>query len=114
MFEEWIQLACKRGASLDLDPVPYLNSGKLLMEQIDPAELAPGEFIQRVRDTVEKLDAKVVVIDSLNGYINAMPGEQHLPLQMHELLGFLNQRGVLTILVLAQAGLMGTTVTFAG
>jgi circadian clock protein KaiC len=111
MFEEWIQLACKRGASLDLDPVPYLNSGKLLMEQIDPAELAPGEFIQRVRDTVEKLDAKVVVIDSLNGYINAMPGEQHLPLQMHELLGFLNQRGVLTILVLAQAGLMGTTVT---
>ncbi len=111
MFEEWIQLACKRGASLKLDPAPYLESGKLLMEQIDPAELAPGEFIQRVRDTVDQLDAKVVVIDSLNGFLQAMPGEQHLSLQIHEMLGFLYQRGILTILVIAQSGLLGTSMT---
>ncbi len=111
MFEEWTALACKRGASLNLDPTPYLQNGTLRMEQIDPAELSPGEFIQRVRNTVDRDGAKVIVIDSLNGYINAMPGEHHLALQMHELLGFLNQRGVLTILVLAQAGLMGSAMT---
>jgi circadian clock protein KaiC len=81
------------------------------MEQIDPAELSPGEFIEHVRRTVEERDARVIVIDSLNGLINAMPGEQHLPLQLHELLAFLNQRGVVTILVLAQAGLMGSNMT---
>ena len=111
LFEEWIQLACKRGASLNLDPVPLMEEGKLSMEQIDPAELSPGEFIDRVRHSVLKRGATVVVIDSLNGFINAMPGEQHLPLQMHELLSFLNQQGVLTLLVLAQAGLMGSNMT---
>jgi circadian clock protein KaiC len=111
LFEEWVQLACKRGAGLGLDPLPGLKSGKLSMEQIDPAELSPGEFIEHVRGTVERKHASVVVIDSLNGFINAMPGEQHLALQMHELLGYLNQRGVLTILVLAQAGLMGSNMT---
>jgi circadian clock protein KaiC len=67
--------------------------------------------VQRVRDTVEIKGAKIVVIDSLNGFMNAMPGEAHLPLQMHELLGYLNQRGVLTLLVLSQAGLMGSTMS---
>jgi circadian clock protein KaiC len=107
LFEEWTHLACKRGASLNLDPCPYIDAGKIHMEQIDPAELSPGQFIQHVRDSVEQQDAKVVVIDSLNGYINAMPGENHLAIQMHELLAFLNQRGVASFLVLAQAGLMG-------
>lgn len=107
LFEEWVHLACKRAAALNMDPCPYLNQGKLHIEQIDPAELSPGEFIQHVRDSVEKRGAKVVVIDSLNGYLNAMPGEHHLAIQMHELLAFLNQRGVVTLMVLAQAGLMG-------
>ncbi len=111
LFEEWIHLACTRGDGLDIDPVPCMNSGKLTMVQIDLAELSPGEFIQRVRRAVDDRGAKVIVIDSLNGYINAMPGEQHLALQLHEMLGFLNQRGVLTILVLAQAGLMGAPAT---
>jgi len=111
LFEELVSLACKRGAGLDLDPRPYLEAGKLHMEQIDPAELSPGEFVQHVRDTVEKRNARVVVIDSLNGFINAMPDEAHLPLQMHELLAFLNHRGVVTILVLSQAGLMGSNMT---
>jgi circadian clock protein KaiC len=111
LFEELTYLACKRGASLAMDPRPFINSGLLHMEQIDPAELAPGEFIQHVRDTVEKKNARVVIIDSLNGFLNAMPDEAHLALQMHELLGFLNHRGVLTILVLSQVGVMGTNMT---
>ncbi len=111
LFEERTHLAVKRAVSLSLDPRPFLDSGVLRMEQIDPAELSPGQFIQYVRDSVERQNARVVVIDSLNGFINAMPGEHHLALQMHELLGFLNQRGVVSILVLAQAGLMGATMT---
>jgi len=111
LFEEWVRLACKRAAALNLDPGPYLDTGKLAIEQIDPAELSPGEFIQRVRDCVEKHGARLVVIDSLNGYLNAMPGEHHLAIQMHELLAYLNQRGVVTILVLAQSGMMGAAMT---
>lgn len=111
LFEEWVHLACKRGAALHMDPCPYMEAGKLLIEQIDPAELSPGEFIQRVRHSVEKRGATVVVIDSLNGFINAMPGEHHLALQMHELLTYLNQRGVVTLLVLAQAGLVGAAMS---
>jgi circadian clock protein KaiC len=110
LFEELAYLACKRGASLGIDPAPHIKSGKLQMEQIDPAELSPGEFVQRVRDTVEKKGASVIIIDSLNGFINAMPGESHLALHMHELLGFLNQHGVVSIMVLSQAGLMGSTM----
>jgi circadian clock protein KaiC len=108
LFEEWTQLACKRAARLQFDPCPYIESGNLYMEQIDPAEFSPGQFIQHVRDSVEQLGAKVVIIDSLNGFINAMPGEHHLALQMHELFAFLNLHGVVTILVLSQVGLMGT------
>jgi circadian clock protein KaiC len=108
LFEEWIPLAMKRAAGLNLDVQPHVESGSIQMQQIDPAELSPGEFIQKVRRAVEEDGAKVVVIDSLNGFMNAMPGEQHLVLQMHELLAFLGQKRVVTILVLSQAGLMGT------
>ena len=111
LFEELASLACKRGAGLGLDPRPLIEAGRVHLEQIDPAELSPGEFIQHVRDTVEKRNARVVIIDSLNGFMNAMPGEAHLALQMHELLGFLNHRGVVSILVLSQAGLMGSAMS---
>jgi circadian clock protein KaiC len=77
------------------------------MQQIDPAEMSPGEFTARVRKSVEVDHARVVIIDSLNGYLNAMPEERFLILQMHELLSYLGQRGVLTLLVLAQHGLIG-------
>jgi circadian clock protein KaiC len=76
-------------------------------QQIDPAELSPGEFAANVRRSVEVDGARLVVIDSLNGYLNAMPDERFLILQMHELLSYLGQCGVLTILVLAQHGLVG-------
>ena len=84
-----------------------LRSGKLRVQQIDPAELSPGEFAANVRQSVEREGATIVVIDSLNGYLNAMPDGRFLILQMHELLSYLGQRGVLTILVLAQHGLVG-------
>jgi circadian clock protein KaiC len=77
------------------------------IQQVDPAELSPGEFADRVRQAVETDGARVVIIDSLNGYLNAMPDERFLILQMHELLSFLSQQGVLTLMVLAEHGIVG-------
>src|ERR1700747_157849 len=73
--------------------------------------MSPGEFTQLVRDAVEKRNVRVLLIDSLNGYLNAMPDERFLVLQVHELLSYLNQLGVLTIMVLAQHGLLGHMLT---
>lgn len=84
-----------------------LGSGKIRFQQIDPAEMSPGEFAASVRHSVEADGARLIVIDSLNGYLNAMPEGRFLILQMHELLTYLNQQGVLTLLVLAQHGLVG-------
>lgn len=86
--------------------------GKITVQQVDPAELAPGEFACQVRDSVEK-GARVVVIDSLNGYLNAMPEERFLTLHLHELLSYLGERGVTTIIVMAQHGLIGAGMTSA-
>ena len=80
------------------------------MQQVDPAELSPGEFAHGVRAAVERDGAGIVVIDSLNGYLQAMPDERFLTAQLHELLTYLDQRGVVTILVMAQHGFMGTAM----
>lgn len=98
-----------RTLGLPLDEV--LALGLVEYRQIDPAELSPGEFAMLVREAVEKNGARLVVIDSLNGYLNAMPDERFLILQMHELLSYLNQQGVLTLLLLAQHGLVGPQET---
>ncbi|WP_343715513.1 ATPase domain-containing protein [Inquilinus sp.] len=98
-----------RTLGLPLDEV--LASGLVEFRQVDPAELSPGEFAMAVREAVEKNGARLVVIDSLNGYLNAMPDERFLILQMHELLSYLNQQGVLTLLLLAQHGLVGPQET---
>jgi len=98
-----------RTIGLELDPA--LDSGKIRYQQIDPAEQSPGEFAANVRQSVERDGARIVIIDSLNGYLNAMPEGRFLILQMHELLTYLNQQGVLTILVLAQHGLIGPMET---
>ena len=74
---------------------------------MDPAELSPGEFVGLVRESVEKNHARVVVIDSLNGYMNAMPEEQFLTAQLHELLTYLGRQGVTTLMVVAQHGMVG-------
>jgi circadian clock protein KaiC len=96
-----------RASTIGLPLEECVTSGRLHLQQIDPAEMAPGEFAAAVRRSVEEDGARVVVIDSLNGYLNAMPDERFLILQMHELLSYLGQQGVLTILVLAQHGLVG-------
>ena len=98
-----------RGLGMDLDP--YLDKGLIHLEQIDPAELSPGEFIYRIRRGVEQKRWRIVVIDSLNGLMNSMSEEQALSVQLHELLAYLNQVGVASFLVLAQYGLLGGTMT---
>jgi circadian clock protein KaiC len=106
-FDEGSGTLQARARNLGFDLQSHLKSGLIRLQQIDPAELSPGEFAANVQKSVETDGARVVVIDSLNGYLNAMPDERFLILQMHELLSYLGQRGVLTILVLAQHGLVG-------
>jgi circadian clock protein KaiC len=106
-FDEGRGTMTARAKTLGLPLQEALDSGMIGVQQIDPAEMAPGEFADAVRQSVEVKNAKVVIIDSLNGYLNAMPDERFLILQMHELLSYLSQRGVLTILILAQHGLVG-------
>jgi circadian clock protein KaiC len=83
-----------RADGLGIPLRPHVDAGRIEIRQIDPAEMSPGEFAAIVRDAVEKGNARVVIIDSLNGYLNAMPNEKFLILQMHELLSYLNQLGV--------------------
>jgi circadian clock protein KaiC len=94
-----------RGLGMDLDQ--YLEKDLIHLEQVDPAELSPGEFIHRIRRGVEEKRWRIVVIDSLNGLMNAMSEEQGLSVQLHELLAYLNQVGVASFLVMAQYGLLG-------
>lgn len=88
----------------------YLEDGRLIARQIDPAELTPGAFAQGVRDAIEG-GASIIVIDSLNGYINAMPEERLLSAHLHELVSYLNQKNVITIMVVAQHGILRGDVT---
>ena len=107
LFDEGIGTMLARSRSLGMDLEPYRDRGQLVLQQIDPAEMSPGDFAQRVRDAVEHADASFIVIDSLNAYLQSMPDERFLLLQMHEMLNYLNQRGVKTILVLGLHGVMG-------
>lgn len=110
VFEETRENFLERAQGLGMDLSSHLESGHIVVEQIDPAEISPGQFAHKVRSAAEDGDARVVIIDSMNGYLNAMPSESFLLIQMHELLVFLNERGVLTLMVLAQHGLMGTSM----
>jgi len=110
-FDEGLGTLFARAAGLGVNMQEYVDQGVITVQQIDPAEMSPGEFTQLVRDAVEKRNVRVLLIDSLNGYLNAMPDERFLVLQVHELLSYLNQLGVLTIMVLAQHGLLGQMQT---
>ena len=107
IFDEELGLLFGRAKDLGIDLRAMIDDGRLSIEQVDAAQLAPGEFSQKVRDCVEKADARTVVIDSLNGYQEAMPQENALILHMHELLQYLNRQGVTTWLTVAQHGLVG-------
>ncbi len=110
IFEETINTLLGRASGLGMDIDPLLRSGRMKIEHLDPAEVSPGEFVDMVRRSVEKDRVRAVLIDSLNGFLQAMPGEQFLALHLHELLTYLNNRGVLTLLVLAQMGLVGSAM----
>ncbi|MBV9087777.1 MAG: AAA family ATPase, partial [Acidobacteriaceae bacterium] len=109
-FDETIATLLHRAAGLGIPLKAHIDSGKIVVRQIDPAELSPGEFISQVCRFVGDHQARVVVIDSLNGFLNAMPGESFLAVQMHELLAYLNQKGVASIMTLAQHGFVGTNM----
>ena len=107
LFDEGLSTLVVRARALGMDIHPYLEIGQLQVVPLDPAEVSAGEFAHMVREAVEEGQARVVVIDSLNAYLQAMPGSKYLMLQMHELLTYLNHRNVVTILILAQHGVLG-------
>jgi circadian clock protein KaiC len=114
VFDENIGVLRSRSRKLGIPIEPHMESGLMSVQQIDPAELSPGEFAAIVRRAVDGTDghksgpAKVVIIDSLNGYLNAMPEEKFLTAQMHEMLSYLGQKGVITLLAVTQAGMIGS------
>jgi circadian clock protein KaiC len=107
-LDEILRGGLARGQVYLIEGVPGAGKTTLAL-QIDPGELSPGHFMQIVRRAVEVQQVRLLVLDSLNGYLNAMPSEQFLIVQVHELAKYLNQKGVLTLLVMSQTGLVGVT-----
>jgi circadian clock protein KaiC len=112
-FDEGIRTLLNRANGLGLKLEKCLESKKLSIQQVDPAQLSPGEFASLVRESVDKYNSRVVVIDSLNGYLNSMPEERYLVIQMHELLSYLSQMGVATFLIVVQHGILGAAMSTA-
>lgn len=110
LFDETLRAFLMRGESLGLDPQPLIKSGQLMVRQIDPTEFSPGEFAHEVRRQVEHRGVRMLIIDSLNGFLNGMPDERHLSLHLHELLTYLSHQNVLTILTMNQHGILGEAV----
>jgi circadian clock protein KaiC len=108
IFDESMHTLLTRAAGLGINLRQHVDAGKVTIQQVDPAELSPGEFAHTIRLAVEQQDAKVIVIDSLNGYLNAMPEERFLIIQLHELLTYLGQAGIATLLIGAHQGLIGS------
>lgn len=107
LFDEGLHSLRQRSRCLGLDIDPFIASGQLLIRSFDPAEVSPGQFAQAVRDAVETDRVGMVVLDSLNSYMQAMPGGQYLLLQMHELLAYLNLKGAVTLIILSLHGTVG-------
>jgi circadian clock protein KaiC len=112
-FEEAPHTLMTRAAGLGIDIRPHVASGKIVIERVDPAEMSPGELVANVQQHVERENVRLVLLDSLNGYLQSMPGEQFLAVHLHELLAYLGNRGVLTIMILAQAGTIGSPLQSA-
>jgi circadian clock protein KaiC len=111
LFDESPRILRARAKGLGMAIDEEIEAGRIRIRQVDPGELSLGELVHLVRDEVERHEAKLVIIDSLNGYLNAIPDERFLTLQLHELLTYLGRRGVTSILVMAQAGLLGHMVS---
>jgi circadian clock protein KaiC len=110
VFDESVETLLSRTSALGIDVRKHLDSQQISVQSVDPAELSPGELVHQIRIAVEEQNASIIVIDSLNGYLNAMPGERYLIIQLHELLMYLGHRGVATILIGAHQGLIGSTM----
>lgn len=108
-FDETVASYLVRAAGLGMELEGFLRDDRLKIQQVDPGELSPGRLAHIIRQAVEVEKVRLLVIDSLNGYINAMPSEQFLMLQLHELATYLNQQGVLTLFIVSQTGLVGPT-----
>ncbi len=106
VFDEGKETLLTRSRSLGMPLDASIASGQLTVQQVDPAELSPGQFIHGVRAAVER-GARMVILDSLNGFLQAMPDDSLLTLQLHELLAYLAQKGVLSLLLVAQHGVVG-------
>jgi circadian clock protein KaiC len=111
LFDELRELLIDRLAECSMDLSEFIANGRMTVTQIDPTQKSPGEFASQVRSDVERGGATLVVIDSLNGYLNSMPHEEFLAAQLHELLAYLGKRGVLTFMVVAQQGIMGANMS---
>jgi circadian clock protein KaiC len=112
VFDENIRTLRSRSRKLGMAVEQHLGDGLISIQQVDPAELSAGEFATQVRRAAEGEDqygrkAKIVIVDSLNGYLNAMPEEKFLTAQLHELLSYLGQRGVVTLMTVTQSGMVG-------
>ena len=107
VFDELRRTMIERADSLGMDLSKHVAAGTVIVQQIDPAEMSPGELAARARDLVETSGVELVVIDSLNGYMQSMPAERYLYVQMHELLTYFGQLGVTTVMLMAQSGLVG-------
>jgi circadian clock protein KaiC len=108
IFDESLATLRTRCEGMGMDLGPHIDSGHIVVRQVDPAELSPGEFVHEMRQEVTQRQSSVIVIDSLNGYLNAMPDEHFLVVHLHELLTFLGQAGVATILIGAHSGVIGS------
>jgi circadian clock protein KaiC len=108
IFDESINTLCTRTEGMGMNLRGHMEAGLIRVQQIDPAELSPGELIHQIRTAVSQDNASMIVIDSLNGYLNAMPDERFLIVQLHELLTYLGQAGVATLLIGAHHGMIGT------
>lgn len=111
LFDEARETVLARMRGIGMGFEAHLEAGRIEMTQVDPAQLSPGEFLHQVRAAVDERDCRVVVIDSINGLLQAMPNESFMLLQLHDLLMYLGQRGVLTILVVAEHGVVGRSVS---
>jgi circadian clock protein KaiC len=111
IFDESIKTLLTRTSGLGINLAPQVEAGRVTIRPVDPAELTPGQFAHAIRDAVERQKVSVLIIDSLNGYLSAMPEERFLTIQLHEILMYLGQAGVATILVGAHHGLVGGDMT---
>jgi len=111
VFDETKSALLARSTGIGMQIDEGIGAGKMAIRQIDPVAISPGEFVHMVRHSVEHDGARVVIIDSLNGYLNAMPQNNFLTAQLHEVLSYLNNRGVTTFFTVAQSGMIGANMT---